>query len=241
MRVEYEELASIVARGAKELGIDLPSGAAFAFNSYFDLIEKRGMDINLTAISGEENTARLHFLDSLALLKIYEFKDARVIDVGSGAGFPGVPLKLAEPSIDLTLLDATGKRIAFLSELCSVLGISASCVHARAEEAAHRQDMREQFDIALSRAVGRLNILCELCLPFVCVGGMFIAMKGVDSSEEIADAREGITALGAQLQNSVDYAIPEAGITHRAVLIRKTANTPDKHPRRFARIQKHPL
>ena len=241
MRIENAEPVSIITRGAKELGIDLPPGADAAFRSYFEFLQEYSRDVNLTAILGEEDVARLHFLDSLALLKVCGFTNARVIDVGSGAGFPGVPVKLAAQSVELTLLDATGKRVAFLSELCDVLGIGAKCVHARAEDAARYADMRECYDIALSRAVARLNILCELCLPFISVGGMFIAMKGADSDDEITEARSGIEMLGAQLQECFDYTIPGTDITHRAVLIRKTANTPEKYPRRFARIQKNPL
>ena len=235
------DIEAAVTRGVEELGIELPRGVSAAFASYYELLEKRGRDVNLTSISGEEDVARLHFLDSLALLNLYEFKNTRVIDVGSGAGFPGVPLKLTEPTIDLTLLDATGKRVAFLSELCEKLEIDAVCVHARAEESAQTADMRERFDVALSRAVARLNVLCELCLPFVRVEGMFVAMKGVDSDEEIAEASDAIETLGAQLHDCIDYNIPGTDITHRAVLIRKTAKTPEKYPRRFARIQKYPL
>ena len=241
MKESDNEIETAVTRGAEELGIVLPSGAGSAFASYYDILEKRGRDVNLTAISGEEDVASLHFLDSLALLNAHDFKNARVIDVGSGAGFPGVPLKLAEPSVDLALLDATRKRVAFLKEVCDDLGIEAELIHSRAEEAARKPEMRERYDIALSRAVARLNILCEMCLPFVRAGGMFIAMKGVDSADEIKEASGAIEALGARLQDCVDYAIPGTDVTHRAVLICKTAETPEKYPRRFARIQKNPL
>lgn len=241
MKAIAGEIETTVTRGAEELGIVLPRGASVAFGSYYDLLTTRGKDVNLTSISGEEDIARLHFLDSLALLKAYEFKNARVIDIGSGAGFPGVPIKLAEPTANLTLLDATGKRVDFLTELCAELKIEATCLHARAEEAARRADMREYYDVVLSRAVARLNVLCELCLPFARVGGMFVAMKSVDSEGEIAEADGAIETLGAQLQECIDYTIPETGISHRVVLIRKTSKTPDKYPRRFARLQKNPL
>jgi len=220
-------------------GVD--SSAASAFGKYYAFLEKRGKVVNLTAITGVEDVSRLHFLDSIALLKAAQFAGARVIDVGSGAGFPGVPLKIAEPTIDLTLLDATGKRIEFLSELCAVLAIDASCVHARAEDAAHNSDMREKYDVALSRAVAQLNVLCELCLPFVRIGGLFLAMKGPDSSDELAQSQNAIRTLGGELQECFEYKIPGTEITHSAVVIRKTSPTPDKYPRRFARIQKGPL
>jgi len=232
---------AIIEQGVKELNIKLPPGTEAAFRAYYDFLESSGQNVNLTAISGAEEVARLHFLDSIALLKAVSFKDKSVIDIGSGAGFPGVPLKLALPTLDLTLLDATGKRIDFLNELCRRLGITATCINARAEEAAHHPDKRERFDVVTSRAVARLNILCELCLPFVCVDGIFIAMKTVDSDDEVKEASNAIETLGGELQKSYDYLIPETNITHRAVLIRKTKNTPEKYPRRFAKMQNSPL
>jgi len=234
-------ISTVIAQGAKELNIELPPDAEAAFKAYYDFLEKHGQHVNLTAISGAQEVARLHFLDSLALLNAATLEYTKVLDIGSGAGFPGVPLKIALPSIDLTLLDATGKRIAFLTKLCAALGISATCLHARAEEAAHMTDMRERYDVAVSRAVARLDSLCELCLPFVCIGGLMIAMKGINSGNEISQACSAIETLGAKLQNSYEYTIPGTDITHRAVLIRKTAKTPDKYPRRFARIQNSPL
>ena len=278
-------ISEIITKGVSFLNITLPPEAALMFESYFDYLTRRRKDFNLTAIYGAEDVARLHFLDSIALLNVVrryaiinapssglsddpvhlksaQFNEAtvlsqvhlhntthssaamnvmRMIDIGSGAGFPGLPLKIAEPAIDLTLLEANGKRITFLSELCAALGVSAALVHARAEEAAHNFDMRELFDIVLSRAVARLDILCELCLPFARVGGVLLAMKGIDSDEEIAAARNAMATLGAEYADSNDYTIPDTDITHRAVVIRKTAPTPDAYPRRFARISKNPL
>ena len=219
----------------------LPHGADKAFGVYYSFLESRGRNVNLTAISGAEDVARMHFLDSLALLAALDFKGAKVVDVGSGAGFPGVPIKLAEPSVGLTLLDATGKRVAFLSELCALLGIDAACLHARAEVAARGEDMRECFDIVLSRAVARLNVLCELCLPFVRVGGVMVAMKGQDSQDELDEASGAIETLGAVLQGCVDYTLPGTDARRRAVLIRKTSKTPEKFPRRYAKIKKEPM
>ena len=237
----FDDLSSIIVHGAKELNIELPPEAEAAFKAYYDFLEKRSQNVNLTTISGSQDVARLHFLDSLALLNVAEFKNAKIIDVGSGAGFPGVPLKIAEPSIDLALLEATGKRIDFLVELCAKLGIDATCIKARAEEAAHRPDEREQYDIALSRAVARLNILCELCLPFVRVGGLFIAMKGIDSEAEIAEAQSAVKRLDAEVLKQYDYTIPGTDISHRAIVIRKIKPMQEKYPRRNARIQKSPL
>ena len=234
-------VSDIVEHGAKEYGLALPDSARAAFDAYYDHLTARGRDVNLTAITGTEDVARLHFLDSVALLNACDFKGLCVIDIGSGAGFPGVPLKLVEPSIELTLLDATGKRVAFLEELCVALGIGASCVHARAEELSHEPNMREQFDVAASRAVSRLNVLCELCLPFVKVGGVFLAMKGIDSAQETAEAENAIKTLGAEFERNFDYTVPGTDVTHRVVVIRKVSATPEAYPRRFARIEKSPL
>ncbi|MCL2463390.1 MAG: 16S rRNA (guanine(527)-N(7))-methyltransferase RsmG [Defluviitaleaceae bacterium] len=235
------KIAPILSSGAGSLGIALPQTALSAFEKYYELLEARRQTVNLTAITGAESVARLHFLDSLALINFAQLKGARVIDIGSGAGIPGIPLKIAEPSVDIALLDSTGKRVAFLTELCAALGLDAKCLHARAEEAAHEQCLRENFDVAVSRAVARLGALCELCLPFVRAGGLFIAMKGADSDAEITASDTAIAALGAELQEIVDYIIPGTDVSHRAVLIRKTSNTPEKYPRRFARINKAPL
>ena len=223
------------------MGIHLPPAAITAFGKYFDLLGQRGQNVNLTAITGAQDVAQLHFLDSLALLGAYDFRDAHVIDVGSGAGFPGVPLKIAEPSIMLTLMDATRKRVEFLSELCMELPIDAACLQARAEEAARSRETRERYDIVVSRAVARLNLLCELCLPLVRPGGVFIAMKGPEPADELAEARSAIITLGAEPWKCIDYMIPGTEIARTAVLISKTTTTPDKYPRRYAKMQKAPL
>ena len=234
-------IEKIMTSGAGEAGITLPPGTHQLFEKYFCILEERGKSVNLTAISGAEEIARLHFLDSLMLLKAANFKDSRVIDVGSGAGFPGLPLKIAEPSIKVTLLDATGKRVMFLRDLCAILKIEAEFVHARAEDAGRKADTRERYDIAVSRAVANLSALSELCLPLVKVGGIFIAMKAVNSNGEIEEARSAIEALGAELRKCYDYKIPGTDIMHRAVVVAKVSKTPDKYPRRFARIQNAPL
>lgn len=227
--------------GAKSLDIDLPYNALTLFEKYFDFLDKKSKIINLTSITGTENVAQLHFLDSISLLNIEVFKNKRIIDIGSGAGFPGVPIKIAEPSIDLTLLDAIGKRVNFLLDLSTILNLDFKCIHARAEEVAHDMDFREKYDIAVSRAVGHLNIICEICLPFVCIGGMFIAMKGINSADEIAEASNAIKVLGAQLEKSHNYTIPGTDISHNAVIIRKMHEAPNNYPRRNAKIQRTPL
>ena len=200
------------------------------------LIEKNAV-MNLTAITEPSAVAQLHFLDCIALLNAADFREKRVIDVGCGAGFPGVPLKIAEPSIRLTLLDSLAKRMNWLSETLPALGVDAEIITARAEEFAAQR--REQYDLATSRAVARLNVLAELCLPYVRVGGKFLAMKGALADEEIDEARRGIAQLGGSIERVYEYPIQDA--VHKAVVIRKQKPTPPKYPRAFAKIKKSPL
>jgi len=250
-------IESIMKKAAADMGISLSSAALCAFVRYCDILYTRSLQINLTAIKNKEDIIRLHFLDSLALLNVADFKDAKVLDIGSGAGFPGLPLKIAEPSIELTLLDATKKRVSFLTELCRELSIKVLCLHARAEDVAHTGrmtgsgrpcvppdgsgDMRENYDIVVSRAVAKLNVLCELCLPFLRAGGVFPAMKGMDSDEELREALGAIEILGARVISTSEYTIPDTDVRHRIILIEKISQTPDRFPRRFARIEKKPL
>ena len=200
------------------------------------LIEKNRV-MNLTAITEPQAVAELHFLDCIALLDAADFRNKRVIDVGCGAGFPGVPLKIAEPSIDLTLLDSLGKRMTWLCETLPAIGVEANVVTARAEE--YVKDCREQYDIAVSRAVARLNILAELCLPYVKTGGYFLAMKGAMADEEMDEARRGIAQLGGKIVRVYEY--PVADAVHRVVITQKIKPTPPQYPRAFAKIKKNPL
>ena len=175
-------LEEILASGFEALQLTPDPQAIARYRIYYDYLDEQNRVMNLTAISGEEDSARLHFLDCAALLKEADFAGRRVIDVGTGAGFPGLALKVACPSIELTLLDSLDKRVRFLQTLCEKLGFAdVQCLHARAEEAP--AELRQSCDIAVSRAVARLNLLCELCLPFVKVGGLFLAMKGPGAEE----------------------------------------------------------
>lgn len=203
------------------------------------LLEKNQV-MNLTAITDPRDVAVLHLLDSLALTGLAGLEGRTVVDVGTGAGFPGVPLAIARPSARVTLLDSLGKRVDFLRESCQTLGLdNVECVHGRAEEFAGER--RETFDLAVSRAVAALPVLCELCLPLVKVGGAFWAMKSVDTEEEISASKTAVKVLGGRIQAVSDYTIPTTEVVHRVVCIQKTAPTPKKYPRRFALIKKQPL
>lgn len=234
------ELESILASGFETLGLVPDADAMRRYRTYFAYLEEMNAVMNLTAISGEPDVARLHFLDCAALLTLPEFKGSRVLDVGTGAGFPGLALKIAKPELELTLLDSLDKRINFLKNTCEKLDFgNVTCIHARAEEAP--KEYRAAFDVVTSRAVARLNLLCELCLPLVKKGGVFIAMKGLECDDEIKEAKRGIAMLGGQVERRADYTIPGTDITHSAVIIRKVADTPARYPRRWAQMKKQPL
>ena len=231
-------MEQLLQDGLTALG--LPADGIPALIRYADLLVEKNKVMNLTAITEPADIARLHFLDSAALLTIADFKEKTVADVGTGAGFPGVPLRIIEPSMHLTLLDALNKRVEFLKEVCGDLGLAdVECVHARAEEFA--ADRRESFDLVTSRAVAALPLLCELCLPLVNVGGSFISTKSVDAAADLDSARRAIEVLGGTVDRVVDYDIPGTEIRHRAIVIKKARETPKKYPRAFAKIKKNPL
>ncbi len=233
-------LEELLTAGFRELGLPLDETALRRFRIYYENLAAVNRVMNLTAITGEEETARLHFLDCAALLKLADFRGRRVIDVGTGAGFPGLVLKIACPETELTLLDSLDKRIGFLRETCEKLGFTdVACLHARAEEPPPA--LRESFDFAAARAVARLNALCELCLPYVRPGGAFLAMKGPELPEEIREAYVALKTLGGTVEKTAEYPIPGTDVTHSAVLIRRTGPIPSRYPRRWAQIKKKPL
>ena len=233
-------LEEILASGFEALQLTPDPQAIARYRIYYDYLDEQNRVMNLTAISGEEDSARLHFLDCAALLKEADFAGRRVIDVGTGAGFPGLALKVACPSIQLTLLDSLDKRVRFLQTLCEKLGFAdVQCLHARAEEAP--AELRQSCDIAVSRAVARLNLLCELCLPFVKVGGLFLAMKGPGAEEELDEAKRAIAALGGKAERIRIYDVPGTELEHNVIVIRKVSDTPNRYPRRWAQMKKQPL
>jgi len=229
-----------IEEGLTELKLD--AGKASQLAHYGKLLLEKNQVMNLTAITDPDQVARLHMLDCAALLNCADFKGKTLIDVGTGAGFPGMVLKIMEPSLELTLLDSLEKRLNWLAEVCKELGLeNVRFVHARAEEQAHEPAFREQFDFATARAVASMNTLSEICLPYVKVGGQFLAMKSVESTEEINHAACAISKLGGRLEKRFDYTIPGTEICHRVVPVSKIGATPSTYPRRWAKIQKSPL
>ena len=223
--------------GLQKTGQTLTETQLDQFCEFGRLLVEKNQVMNLTAITEPQAVAQLHFLDSMTVLQAADCKGKSIIDVGCGAGFPGVPVAIAEPTAKVTLLDSLQKRMNWLSEILPGLGIQAEVVAARAEEyvSAHR----EQYDIATSRAVARLNVLCELCLPYVKVGGKFLALKGAMTQEEVEEAKKAITTLGGRVAEIREYPIADA--IHRIVVIEKIRPTPKQYPRKFARIKQSPL
>ena len=235
-----EKLEDILREGLKLMGQEVTADALRRFRIYYERLTEVGSVMNLTAIKGEGPVATLHFLDSEALLRYADFSGARVLDVGTGAGFPGLPLAILRSDARFTLLDSQQKRIDFLQDTVSRLGLkNVECVCLRAEEAP--PEYRESFNIVTSRAVARLNVLAELCLPLVKEGGRFLAMKSVDSDQELAESRHAIETLGGAVETASSYVIPGTEIRHRVIFIKKLRKTDKKYPRTFAKIKKHPL
>ena len=233
-------MEEILSAGFAELGVPVPDGALEGLRAYYEYLTERNAVMDLTAITGEENTARGHFLDCCALLTMADFRGRSVIDIGSGACFPGLPLKIMSPDTRVTLLDSQRKRVDFTGECIERLGlegIESLCM--RAEETP--REMREHYDIAVSRAVARLNLLLELCLPFVRSGGVFLAMKGSDCEEEAREAANAAGQLGGKIREVRRYTIPGTDITHAVVIVDKLSPTPPQFPRRWARMTKKPL
>lgn len=233
-------MQSILVTGLDSLGLDSAPAAPLA--EYGRLLLEQNQVMNLTAITQPEQVARLHMLDCAAVLGAADFCGKSVLDVGTGAGFPGLVLKLCEASIQLTLLDSLAKRVHWLETIAPALGAQGvRCVHGRAEELSLLPDWREQYDIVTSRAVADLRMLCELCLPFVKVGGCFLAMKAEDSNEEVDAAGRAVSILGGRLLPAYVYTVPGTDVVRKVIRIEKIKPTPQRYPRRFSKIRKSPL
>ena len=233
-------MEALIKEGLTQLGLDAEKAPLLA--RYGRLLLEKNQVMNLTAITQPDQVARLHMLDCAALLGYADLKGKKLIDVGTGAGFPGMVLKIMEPTLELTLLDSLEKRLNWLEEVCSELGLDGvRFVHARAEETGLDPAFREQFDFATARAVASMNTLSEICLPYVKVGGQFLAMKSVDSGDEINQAATAVSKLGGRLEKRFDYTIPGTDVCHRVIPVSKLSPTPANYPRRWTKIQKSPL
>lgn len=211
------------------------------FQKYYELLIEWNKKMNLTAITEKNEVAIKHFYDSLTLLmNVNVPKGAKVIDVGTGAGFPGIPLKIVRPDIKLTLLDSLNKRLIFLNEVCSSLGIDAEIIHKRAEEGGRDKNLRDKFDIAASRAVANMNTLSEYCMPYVKVNGKFVAMKGKNGLEELEKGIDAVKILGGEKEKVAEFTLP-TGDERTIIVINKKVPTPKKYPRQSGKIKSKPL
>lgn len=212
------------------------------FDTYFKLLVEWNEKMNLTAINDEQGVAIKHFADSLTLFNFVDVKkNASIIDVGTGAGFPGVVLKIARPDIKLTLLDSLNKRLTFLDTVLNNTGLDAELIHSRAEEGGKNSHYRDKFDFAVSRAVARLNVLSEYCLPYVKVGGLFVAMKGPNADEELDEADNALRMLGGKVENVNKFNLPCDGGERTIIVIKKIKPTPKQYPRISGKIKSQPL
>ena len=222
----------------KDYKITLTENQYEQFQKYFELLAGGNKKMNLPAITDESGVALKHFADSLSLLNFVDIpQNSSLADVGTGAGFPGVVLKIARPDIKLTHIDSLNKRLVFLGEVCAQLGIEAELIHSRAEDGARDEKLRESFDFAVSRAVARMNVLSEYCLPYVKVGGAFCAMKGAQANEEFKESLNAINTLGGKLEKKYFFELPENGGERAIAVVRKVKNTPQKYPRQSGKIK----
>lgn len=238
---DIQAVSHTLRQGLEAFGLADP-GAVQTLTRYCQALLDKNREMNLTAITDPVDAANLHMLDCAALLSCAQLSGQTLIDVGTGAGFPGMVLKILVPSLELTLLDSLNKRLDWLGEVCGALDIQGvRRLHGRAEEAGRDPELRERFAFATARAVADLRLLCELCLPFLQVGGRLLAMKGVSSLQEVEGALPAIQTLGGRLERCFDYTIPNTQVVHRVVIVEKISSTPPQFPRRWSKIQKSPL
>ncbi len=231
----------LLVSDAEKLGITINDEQLSRFEKLSELLVEQNKTMNLTAITDPDGIAVKHFADSISVLSAAEIpQGARILDVGTGAGFPGIPLLIMRPDIDLTMIDSTAKKLKYVENTVNELGLIATTLHTRAEEAGQSKEYREKFDFVCSRAVAALNVLCEYCLPFVKQNGLFIAMKGAKAQEEIDAAKSAIKTLGGKIVAEKSFSLSDGG-ERTLVVIKKISQVPPKYPRPSAQISKKPL
>ncbi len=237
------EKTELLQQSCVKMGVTLTDAMTAQFMEYMALLLEWNEKMNLTAITEEQDVILKHFADCISVLPHLELQgNESIIDVGTGAGFPGIPLKIACPSLSVTLLDSLQKRIGFLEEVKNVLALQdVTCVHGRAEDGGQNPMYREQFDLCVSRAVANLAVLAEYCLPFVKVGGKLAALKGPDAMHEVEQAKGALQKLGGTVVQIIDIEIPFTDLQHKLILIEKEAQTPKAYPRKAGKINKNPL
>ncbi len=237
------EFYDLMAKAAEDVGLELTTEQYDQFITYMRLLQEWNEKINLTAIVDDEEIIKKHFIDSMKAFKRDEFKqNVNVIDVGTGAGFPGIPIAIMNPNINVTLLDSLNKRIKFLDIVINKLGLkNIKTIHSRAEDGARNKNLREKFDIATSRAVANMSVLSEYCLPYVKVGGKFIALKGPAVEQEIEESNIAIKTLGGELEQICEVKIEDTDLRHNLVVIKKIKECAKTYPRKAGTISKNPI
>lgn len=233
----------ILGAAASDIGLDFNSTKYNQFIEYKDLLKEWNEKVNLTAITEDEEIIKKHFIDSMKIFKFLPLKNAKkIIDVGTGGGFPGIPMKIMMPDTDMVLLDSLKKRINVLEDILRNIGISGvETIHGRAEEFAQSPMYREKFDAAVSRAVANLTVLSELCIPYVKVGGYFVALKGPSVNDEVTEAKKAISLLGGKIEDIIEIDIEDSDLNHNLVIIKKIKSTAKQYPRKAGIITKKPL
>lgn len=239
----YTDQLLLFQKDLEELSITLSDMQLHQFVTYYEMLLEKNKVMNLTAITDFNEVLKKHFIDSLSLVKVCDLNSLiSVIDVGTGAGFPGIPLKIAFPDLKITLLDSLQKRVGFLQEVIDKLALSGiEAVHGRAEDYAKPGQMRETFDLCVSRAVANLSVLCEYCLPYVRVGGKFISYKSDKVNIELEQAQHSISVLGGKLTKQKDFVLPSSDIYRNLLVIEKCRPTPKQYPRKAGTANKKPL
>lgn len=233
-------------RDLNEFHITLSDIQAEQFITYYEMLVEKNQVMNLTAITDWDEVVKKHFVDSLSLVKAYDLNNAEaeisLMDIGTGAGFPGLPLKITFPNLNVTLLDSLNKRVDFLNEVIDALQLNGiEAIHGRAEDYAKPDKLREKYDLCVSRAVANLSTLSEYCLPYVKVGGQFISYKSEKSPEEMDEAGNAIDILGGKIQEQITFMLPDSDIYRNLVVIEKINETPQKYPRKAGTASKKPL
>lgn len=239
--IDEKELGDILTEGACEYGLELDSSKINMFMKYKDILKDWNKKINLTAIDDDKEIIIKHFIDSLSIIPCLKGTDKNLIDIGTGAGFPGIPVKISHSDIKVTLFDSLEKRVKFLNEVIDSLKLQGiTAVHGRAEDFGKKPEYREQYDYAVARAVANLPVLLEYCLPFVKTGGLFIAMKG-SNVEELDISSRALKILGGEIENVRKFTLPSSDITRHVITIKKLRHTPTNYPRKAGKPLKEPL
>jgi len=247
-KIVSDDFDPILTSGALEMEIPLSGESIAAFKTYAKLLKEWNEKMNLTGIVDDSGIALRHFVDSLTLVPFLRMELRRggtetlsLIDIGTGAGFPGIPIKVAMPSLCVTLLDSLGKRVKFLETVCAELQLGdIDAIHSRAEDAGRSKIYREKYDVATARAVAPLNVLCEYCLPFVRVGGIFLSMKG-NVDEEARSAEKAVITMGGTIEDLAHFTLPGTDMNRTIIVIRKIRPTPAKYPRTAGKPEKEPI